>query len=87
MHLFVLTHTVSVSVCVCLFVRDRTKSQKTPEDKEEEAADARKKEQALREENKESVNCTAAARKHSYNQASTVYTNRNTHTDKTTSDV
>ncbi|XP_022603717.1 paralemmin-2-like isoform X1 [Seriola dumerili] len=49
--------------------REQTKSQKTPEDGEEEAADARKEEQASREENKESVKCPAAARTHSHYQA------------------
>lgn len=42
---------------------EQTKSQKTPEDKEE-AADARKEEQASQEENKDSVNCTASAKIH-----------------------
>ncbi|KAK9535622.1 hypothetical protein VZT92_007994 [Zoarces viviparus] len=42
---------------------ERTESQKTPED--EEAADARREEQASREENKESGNCAAAVRTHS----------------------
>lgn len=55
---------------VRLCVREQTKSQKTPEDEEGEAADARKEEQASRQENKETVNCTAVARKHSYHQAS-----------------
>ncbi|KAM6914345.1 uncharacterized protein PEZ65_014758 isoform 3-T3 [Lycodopsis pacificus] len=42
---------------------ERTESQKTPED--EEAADARREEQASREGNKESGNCAAAVRTHS----------------------
>ncbi|XP_075939492.1 uncharacterized protein LOC142941097 isoform X2 [Anarhichas minor] len=42
---------------------ERTESQKTPED--EEAAEARREEQASREENKESGNCAAAVRTHS----------------------
>ncbi|XP_059204110.1 paralemmin-2-like [Centropristis striata] len=50
---------------------EQTKSQKRPEDKDEEAADARKQEQASRKQNKESVNCTAAARTNSHYQAAT----------------
>ncbi|XP_031726859.1 paralemmin-2-like [Anarrhichthys ocellatus] len=42
---------------------ERTESQKTPKD--EEAAEARREEQASREENKESGNCAAAVRTHS----------------------
>lgn len=53
-------------MCVCVCVREQTKSQKTPE--EEEAADARKEEQASQEENKESVDCTAAAKTHNHYQ-------------------
>ncbi|XP_073349924.1 uncharacterized protein [Pagrus major] len=48
---------------------EQTKSQKTPED--EEAADARKEEQASQEENKESVNCSTAARADKHYQAGT----------------
>ncbi|XP_035511169.1 paralemmin-2-like [Morone saxatilis] len=51
---------------------EQTKSQKTPEDEEEdEAADAKEEKQAFQEENKESINCTAAARTHNHYQAGT----------------
>ncbi|XP_047183843.1 paralemmin-2-like isoform X1 [Scophthalmus maximus] len=50
---------------------EKNKSQKTPQDKEEEAADARKEEQASLEENKESVHCAATARTHNPYQAAT----------------
>ncbi|XP_029292670.1 paralemmin-2-like isoform X2 [Cottoperca gobio] len=41
-----------------------TRSQKTPEDVEEQTADPRKEKQASQEENKESVNCTARTLSH-----------------------
>lgn len=69
-HLSVLTHIMSLpmSVCLCVCAREQTKSQNTPEDKKEEAADAREEEQASQEENNECVNCTATARTHNHYQ-------------------
>jgi len=42
--LFVLKRIFSLAMCiyVCIFVKEQTKSQKTPEDKTKKAADARK---------------------------------------------
>ncbi|XP_029364176.1 paralemmin-1-like [Echeneis naucrates] len=48
-----------------------TAAQKTPKEKEGDAADARKEERAVREENRESVSCTTAALIHNHRQAAT----------------